>query len=276
MLREAHAVVDDDRFGPHVFVRRRGQCSPRQAARKFQFFPSDVAHIVREIAETGRVFFDEHSIENARGAFDLRALIRFDHRLANADNCRRIAAGLHLVILRADLRRTGLEHLRSGLRIDEAHQARLADGIERDDWHAAFSGFLQIVEHARTVRADILTEEEHQIGMFEVVERDRADAHTDRCREADTRAFVAHVRAVGQIVRTVHACKKLVHVGRFKRCATGCVEHRRVRFQCTQFAADLAKRVCPRNFDVFVQSRVPAHGRTQAARIFQFLVVPSL
>lgn len=95
------------------------------------------------------------------------------------------------------------------------------------------------MQHARTIGADVLAEEEQEIGLLEVFESHRANAHADRFVQSDARALVTHVRAVGQIVGAVHAFEKLVHVRRFKRCATRCIERDALRIERAQLATDV-------------------------------------
>jgi hypothetical protein len=98
-------------------------------------------------------------------------------------------------------------------------------GIEGDDRHAALPNFIELMQHARAVDADILAEEEHAVGVLEILDLHRADRNADGLRQSDRRALVAHIRAVGQIVRPVHAREQLVHVGGFERGSARGVEH---------------------------------------------------
>ena len=72
-----------------------------------------------------------------------------------------------------------VRHLDRALRIGEALQPALAQRIERDDRHAAFAGFLQRMQHARRVGAGVMAEEEHAVGVLEILQQHRADRHPD-------------------------------------------------------------------------------------------------
>ena len=105
-----------------------------------------------------------------------------------------------------------VQHLNRRLRVGEFLEATFAQRIERDNRHATFTYLLQLVQHARAVDPHILAEEHHAVRVFEILDFHRADRHSDRLRQSDRRALVAHVRAVGQIVVAVHPRQKLIHV----------------------------------------------------------------
>jgi hypothetical protein len=52
-------------------------------------------------------------------------------------------------------------------------------GIEGDDRHAALPNFIELMQHARAVDADILAEEEHAVGVVEILDLHRADRSAD-------------------------------------------------------------------------------------------------
>ena len=57
------------------------------------------------------------------------------------------------------------------------------------------------------VRADVLAEEEDAVGVLEILQHDRSTGDADALGKRHRCAFVAHVRAVGQIVGAVHAAR---------------------------------------------------------------------
>ncbi|GEM_PF-2105312 len=130
------------------------------------------------------------------------------------------------------------------------------------------------MQHAWTIGADVLAEEEHEIGFLEVFESHGSDAHADRFLQSDARALVTHVRTVGQIVGAVHACKKLVHVGRFQRCATGCIERDALRIEPAQLAADVLEGFFPADAHVLVGGGVIAQRRGETPGVFEVVIVP--
>jgi hypothetical protein len=61
---------------------------------------------------------NEFRVGDSRPALGERPVIHHDQRLADSDDRRTVAAGLHPQVLGADLRRAGREHLRRRLWID--------------------------------------------------------------------------------------------------------------------------------------------------------------
>ena len=91
------------------------------------------------------------------------------------------------MILRADLRLGQRQHLQRVLRIGEALEPALTQGIECDDRYAALPDLIELMQHARTVDADILAEEEHAVSMVEILDLHRADRNADGFRKSDRR-----------------------------------------------------------------------------------------
>ena len=194
--------------------------------------------------------------------------------LADAEDDGDVAAGLHLMILAADLRLLAGQHLRRVLRIDEGLEAFLADRIEGDDLDAALGGILQRMQKARTVRAGVLAEEEHRVAVAEIVEDDGADARADDLLQRDRRRLVAHVGAVGQIVVAVEAREQRVEVGGLEAGAAGGIEDDGFRIERLQLRADRGEGFVPLAGHVAVGRAVVAHRMGQAALLLEIVVVP--
>ena len=88
---------------------------------------------------------------------------------------------------------------------------------------------MQRAHHARVVRAGVVAHGDDQLAMLEIIERDAAFADADRLRQADAGRLVAHVRAVGKVVRAVFADEELIEERRLVGGAAGRVELRHVR-----------------------------------------------
>ena len=97
----------------------------------------------------------------------------------------------------------------------------------------ALGAVLQCVQHARAVDAGIVADKDDAIGALEIRQRHRADRNADAEGQADRRALVAHVGAVGQIVVAVEAREQRVHVGCFERSAARAVEHDVLRIEAS-------------------------------------------
>ena len=125
------------------------------------------------------VFGDELEIENAFASGLFRGRIECQDCLTQSHQRRLVAADLDLVVLRTYRRGLAGKHLDRTLRIGETFEAALAQRVENDNRHAALGTFLQVVQHARAVCPRIVAEEQNTIGRCEIVERDRADRHSD-------------------------------------------------------------------------------------------------
>jgi hypothetical protein len=135
---------------------------------------------------------------------------------------------------------------------------------------------LQVVQHSRTADADVLTEEQDAVAMFEVLEPDRADRRADALGQRHRRALVAHVGTVRQVVGAVHANEQLVEERCFERGTARGVEHRRLGRELLQLMADFLVRLFPAHFAIGVGRGVPAHRCGQSAAIFEVEIRPGL
>ena len=141
---------------------------------------------------------------------------------------RDIAVDLHLKEEVGDLR-APTENLGRALWIDETHQARLGERVNRNDPRAVLLCLLQCGQHAWMVRPWVLPHHDDRVGFVHVVERDGALPNAHRLTEADAARLVAHVGAVGKIVRSKRAHEQLVEKRRLVAGAPGGVEDRFVR-----------------------------------------------
>jgi hypothetical protein len=96
------------------------------------------------------------------------------------------------------------------LRVLEAFQAALFERVEAHHLGAALDRLAQRFEHARVVGAGVLADDEDRVGQLQVVEHHGALAHAEGLRHARAAGFVAHVRAVGEVVGAVGAHEQLV------------------------------------------------------------------
>jgi hypothetical protein len=132
----------------------------------------------------------------------------------------------------------------------------------------------QFVEHARMVRRRVLAEDQQRVGVLEVFEQHRALADADRRRQAAARRLVAHVRAVGEVVRAVHAHEQLVQERSFVAGAARRVERGPMRaVQPFQVLRDQLIRSVPRNGLVLVRQRIEHHRVSEAAVLFERVIV---
>ena len=111
------------------------------------------------------------------------------------------------------------------LRILEPHQAGLGQRVDGDDLGAVGLCLLQDRQHAGMVGARVLTGDQDAVGVRDVVDGHRALADADGFGERGPRRFVAHVRAVGQVVGAEAAYQQLVEERGLVAGAARGVEH---------------------------------------------------
>ncbi|MCY1332080.1 hypothetical protein D9M69_177660 [compost metagenome] len=109
--------------------------------------------------------------------------------------------------------------------------------------------------------------------MLEVIEHHRGLAHAHRQRQAAAGGFVAHVRAVGEVVGAVGAHEQLVQERGLVAGAARGVERGLVRVrQRIQVAADHGKGLVPGDRAVLVGLRIVDHGVRQAPVLLQLVI----
>ena len=115
------------------------------------------------------------------------------------------------------------------LRVLESDQPGLRQRIDRDDPGPVGFRLLQDRQHPGVVGAGILSGDDDQVGVFEVVDGHRTLADTDRLDQRGARGLVAHVRAVRQVVGAEAAHHQLIEERRLVAGAPRGIEHRLVR-----------------------------------------------
>ena len=134
----------------------------------------------------------------------LGLVVERDHSLAHAGKRGNVAARLHQAILRRDPRFRERQHFGRPLRVGEAFEPALPQGIEDDKVHAALAHRLELMEDARAACAGVLADVKDKVAVLKIVQGARTHGYADAFGQANGRAFVAHVRAVGQVVVAVH------------------------------------------------------------------------
>ena len=135
--------------------------------------------------------------------------VLFDEVLADADEQRLVAAETDLYEVVGELR-AAEDHAARGLRILEVQEAGFWQRVDRDDRRAALLRLLERGEHARVVRHRVLPGDDQQISVVDVGDRHGALADAERLSESGSARLVAHVRAVGQVVRAVATHEQLI------------------------------------------------------------------
>lgn len=219
------------------------------------------------------MFSDERVIEHGRFAVGLGLAFPLQDELGHAAQHRHVAAQR-----RAEEGGVGRpvavgEHLQRVLRVLEALQATFLERVDTHHLGATLNRIAQRVEHAWVVGARVLAPDENRIGMLEVVEGDGALADPDALPQGNATGFVAHVRAVGEVVGAVSTHEKLVQVGRFVAGAPRGIELGLVRGgQFVQLAGDQGEGSIPADGLVAIAGGVVDHWLGQTALVFQPVV----
>ena len=159
------------------------------------------------------------------------------------------------------------------LRVLEAFQAALFQGVDTHHLGAAFYRFAQRFQHARVVGAGVLAPDENRVGMLEVVKGHGAFADTDALGQGHAAGFVAHVRAIREVVGAIGAHEQLIQVRRFVAGTARGIELGHVRAgQGVEVLADQGERRVPTDGLVAVGCGVIAHWFGQATLVFQPIV----
>lgn len=150
VLRQAHAVIADDRRSLAIDIRHMLEIGARDARTHLDLFPGCAAQIRFERVEAMRVFFDEDRVEHARRAALPRRVVERENGFRNAGRGGDAAAAAELEEIAGHLGASAWrKHFHRVLRILETLQAALRQWIERDDGYAALARVLDRVKQSR-------------------------------------------------------------------------------------------------------------------------------
>ena len=199
--------------------------------------------------------------------------MRLQHQLHDTLEGRDIAADADLAILAGDSRLAEGRHLDRILGCRKALECALTQWVEHDDRHLAARRAVQFGQHSRAVGARVLADDENRFGIGEVVEQHGSLADADALGKADAGRLVAHVRAIGKIVRAKAAREQLVHERRLVRGASRGVELGLVRvIESVELAADQCERLIPIDRHIMVGRGIVAHRLGQTPLLLQPIV----
>ena len=271
MLRKPHAIHADHALGLDIDPARFFDIGAGQSRFLLDPVPCRRIRLGAECIEAQTMFVDKRLVDQRAAP----AFIFGKHIFAQPHDRRDVAARAHLQILATDRRTIAGQHLGWPLRVDEFDQPLFANGVEGHDFAAAFDGFLQGVQEARTVGAGILPEKEDRVALFEIVENACPDRRPDQCVQRNGRRFVTHVRTVGQIVMPIKTREQRIDIGGFQARATRCVEYGGLGINRLQFRTNLGKRLVPTARHIMVAGRVIAQGVGQPPLMLQIMVAPA-
>ena len=125
------------------------------------------------------------------------------------------------------------------------------------------------------IGAGVLAENKNSLRLLEILQAHGAFADADGGLERGAAGFVAHVRAVGQVVGAKPPGHELVQIRGLIHRAAGCVKDRFVgRRQCVQFLGDQAEGVVPG--DRFIMRGALAQDHRFGEAALQFVPVIGL
>jgi hypothetical protein len=277
MLGDAHAVDDDDAARLPIDPGGSHQLVTAEPRASLDCLPRRPAQVLGQRLDPLRVALDELAIENARLIGSERGVVGLDRCLHQPLDDGEVAPHPHLKERAADRRRRHRRHLNGALGRLEPFQGALAEGIERENSCTAPGCLAKVGHHAGAVGPGVLTEDEDRIGLIEVLEEHRSLADADRVRQPDARRLVAHVRAVGKVVRSVLARKELEEECSLVGSAARCVEFCLVGcLHCIQAKPDPRKSLLPFDGAIAVCARIIAHRMGEPPLHLKLVVAPSL
>ena len=217
MLGEAHGPADDGALRGEDHGERLLDGVAVEAGGGEGLVPVGGAGGLGEFLVAVGVFGDEGGVDGAVGLDD-HFVQQAEERLVAAD---------------ADLEEEvgeggALEHAEGGLGVLEPLQAGLGQRVHRDDLRSGGLGLFEGREHPGVVGAGVLSGDDDQVGLVEVLEADAALADPDGLGEGRAGRLVAHVGAVGQVVGAELAGEELEEERRLVAGAARGVEERLV------------------------------------------------
>ena len=205
VLRHAHRPGADDPVGTHIDLCRLFDLRAGQTGLVFDIGPVGRIHGGAVGVEIGAMLRQEDMVQNGRAAFRDGGVFGGEDGLRHAAHGGHVTAQMRLEVVAGDIGRAAAQHFDFVLRVGKPFQPAFADRVEDDDPRAAQGRLTQVAQHARMVRAGVLTDHENGVRFLEIVQAHGALADADGLPQGDTAGFVAHIRTIREIVRAVEA-----------------------------------------------------------------------
>ena len=276
VLGDAHAPAGDHPLRLHVGVRGLLQLRAGECGKPLDRGPIERAHIIGKRLEPMGVLLDEVDIEDASAAGCTCGVIGFDHQLGDRLHRNDVTTGAQLEIVRADRLPPPGQHLDRALRIGELDERALFQRVERQDRNIALGHRMQVTEHARAVRAGVLSDDEQAVARVPILQRDSALADADALRQRHGGGGVAHVGAVGEVVGAHQPPVQLPQKGCFVGRAPRGVEFDALGIERSDRGSDLPDGGCPVDRLIPVRFGIVAQRMGQPALVLQLMVTPAL
>ena len=199
---------------------------------------------------------------------------QFDHCLGNATQQRQVAADVRLKVVGGDI---GIEQqaapIAGNAKLDHP---QFTHGIDHNHLATTTTQMRQRSHQSRVIAGRVATDDQGQIALLQIVERDGGRAGTQRLIQSHTAGLMAVVAAVVDVVGAIQARSKLQQKARFVAAATAEVPKRFVGSQRLQMRFDALEGFVPGDrFKVCRPTRVQ-HWLNQATRGFQLSRRPLL
>jgi hypothetical protein len=251
VLGDAHRPAHDDPLRPGDLGERLLELTGGQPGTAGELVGVEGAEVVGHGVVAGRVSIDEGAIDDGGTdgvvgrPIDEGAVEPGEEGLIPTESHRQVQIG------QLD---AAPDHPVHPLGILEADEAGLGKGVHRDDPGAVALGLLEGGEHPGVVRARVLADDDQQVGVMDVVERDAALADADRLGQGDAGGLVTHVRAIGQVVGAESPHEELVEErGLVRRASRGVEEGLIGMVQLAQLAGDQGEGVRPAQRHIVVR-----------------------
>jgi hypothetical protein len=268
VLGHAHRPADDGALASQDPLVDLLDLLPGQPGGGQDVAPGDRAGVRGELLEAGAVSVDPGVVEHGAG----RGVLGLEQQLVESLEQGEVAARANVDELVGD-RGAAADDTPSLLRMLEAHQACLGQGVDGDDLAAVALGLLQRGEHAGMVGARVLSDHEDQVAVVDVVERDAALTDAQGFAESPSAGFVAQVGAVRQVVGAVYAREQLQEEGGLVVEPAGDVEQGFVGgVQCPQLVGEQAQGLVPADRLVVGRARTLDHRFGEAALLVEPVV----
>src|SRR5713226_1559708 len=180
VLSNPHAIAGHYTVGLQVDARRLFELLARETRLPLDRRPRRCPQVCAQFLEPVRVTFDEVDIQYARSILAKGKIVGLYSSLHHSLECSHVTANLHLVIVCGDPRRSVGRHFEQSLRGLKAFERPLPQRVEDDDACTTARGIVLFGHHPRAVGARVLSDDENQIGVVEVLKQASPLANSNR------------------------------------------------------------------------------------------------
>ena len=141
------------------------------------------------------------------------------------------------------------------MRVLEPEVTDLRHRIDRDNFRGGFFRLLQAVQHPRVIRCRVLADDKNRVSLREISQLYTAFPDADHFIQCRAARFVAHVRAIRQIVGPELADEQLIEKRSLVTRPAAGIKRGRVRcWKGVEFLRNQLERIAPRNRLVMIRA----------------------